>query len=237
MIAVALKTDDACFFPSTVLYLRISAAAVEVVTTQGTARFESNHPRYLLRDLMGGRINEITTGLKIGQSPMDYTVHSSTLAKRHTHNPSVGAAVPENVPLPKRVILFETVAFGDYHPFDSLEIVGIKRNGNLVFGLIDTTYELTFPLDADARKVFRAAVDFAADPRGHFTSRPRNDYLDCLEWICGKRIHCDELVEVQHRPETWGRAVEIVSDFRDDPDHTAFRARKPPFSPRPGIDF
>jgi hypothetical protein len=61
--------------------------------------------------------------------------------------------------------------------------------------------------------------------------------VDFLNWTPAGRIYCREITEVQHRPESWGRAVELLSDLRGDPAHAACRARMAPNPSRSGLDI
>jgi hypothetical protein len=51
MLITPLKTDGLCLFPSTCLFVRVSGSAVEVITTEGAMRIETDRPRFLLRGL------------------------------------------------------------------------------------------------------------------------------------------------------------------------------------------
>ncbi len=230
-----LKTDGVCIFPATSLFVRVSGSAVEVVTTEGAMRIESDHPRFVFRSLLAGTLTEARAGMHLGHAPLDFIIHAAALGKRRTTVP-VGYIVPDNVSLSRGAILFETRSFGDYHPFASLQIIGIKRNGRMIVGLADTSYELAFPPELDARQIYRDKLEgeFLTNEGGHFTTLTHGDYLP---WPHGKRIYCQEIAEVPGRPESWGTTIEILSDLRTEPDHSGFRAKVPPRIRPTGIDL
>jgi hypothetical protein len=235
MLTTPLKTDGVCIFPSTSLFVRVSGAAVEVVTTEGAMRIESDHPRFLFRNLLAGTLTEARAGMHIGHAPLGYTIETAIMGRRRTTIP-VGKVVPDNVPLSKGTVLFETSAFCDYHPFHSIQIVGLKRNGRIIVGLADASYELAFDPELDARRIYHDELEgeLLTNEGGHFTILTDGDYLP---WPHGKRLHCQEIAEVQSRPESWGTAIEILTDLRDQPGQAAFRARVPPCIPPAGIDL
>jgi len=235
MLTTPLRTDGVCLFPSTCLFVRVSSGAVEIVTTEGAMRMETDHPRFLLRDLQEGKITEARPGMHIGRAPFDYAIHTAVLGRRRTTIPA-GSILPENVSLPKGTVLFETSAFSDYHDFASVQIIGIKRNGHVVVGLADTSYELTFAPELDVRRIYRDALerDLLTNQGGHFTAVAQSDYLP---WFPAKRIHCQEIAEIHNRPESWGSTVEILSDLRAEPSHAKSRTRIPPEGPPKGMDI
>ena len=160
--------------------------------------------------------------MRFGSGPLSYSIRHSDVVTGRPPSRSAPRIVPDNVPLSKGAILFETHTFGDYHAFESLQIVGLKRNGCIVVGLASAIYELTVATDVDPRQAYRDSIrDYLLANRGaHFTALPRVDYL-----YRAKRFRFGEIVEVQESPTTWGSTTEILMDLRSEPSHAAFRAK------------
>jgi len=98
--------------------------AVEIVTTEGAMRMETDHPRFLLRSLQEGKITEARPGMHIGRAPFDYAIHTAALGRRRTTIPA-GSILPKCAAL-QGTVLFETSAFNDYHDFASVQIIGLN---------------------------------------------------------------------------------------------------------------
>jgi hypothetical protein len=110
--------------------------------------------------------------MTVGRSPLDYSIRSIELSRRRRLARPDQSLIPDSVPLPRGAVLLETTTFADYHEFDSLQVVGVKRSGGLIVGFSSTSYELGFSPAIDVGKIYRESVerDFLTDEAGHFTT-------------------------------------------------------------------
>lgn len=234
MVTESIQSDGPGLFPSSVLFLRALGLAVEVISTEGALRIETDRPRLALRDLQGGTLKEARAGMRIGAFPFDYRILGAKIVARRKSSAFWPAIVPDNVPLDKGTILVETRVFGDYHTFDSLRIVGIKTNGCLVMGFADAVYEMRVPAHFNPRKMYREAIErhLLNKHEAHFCALAAIDYL-----YPATRFYFEEITEVDILPKAWGSTIEILTDLRGDPSHSASKIKVVLVPPKAGIDI
>lgn len=235
MLIKPVHTGKIWVLPSTIICIRMTGDAVTVVTATEIARIETDHPRFLYRDLVSARISEIQPELQVGSGPLGYYIDSVTISMRRPKFVGGSPVVPDYLRVPRDTLLLEAPCVADYHPYESLEVIGIRNKSRLIIALAESTFEIVFPLGDASAQHCRKIVDnhLLKERRIHLTAQPRNHFLD---EAFPQRIYCEDLAEVP-RPKSWGGDVEILHDFRGDPRHAEFRKRMTAQRELPGLDI
>lgn len=233
MIPETIRVGAVWLLPETVRNIMVLANAVRVVSSNGVGNIGCDRPRFLFRDIVAGREVEFDEGARLGKEPFAYVLSGTETAAEKRYPVGGALIVPENLALPKGMLLLETPEAGDYHSFRSLQIVGITTRQTLMFGLAEKSYEVMLRGDRDPASLRAAVNKCIRDKKGHFTSVPEKEYLN---YGSNSRLACMEIREVQHLPTTWG-GLDLIADFRSAESRLEFARRKQEEKKHPGIDL
>jgi hypothetical protein len=224
MFDSSIKADGVVIYPGNFLSLRLCGDRLDIMTTEGRLTAVTDRPRALLRDVIAGARSEFMAKTAYGTEPFVYQLAQVDFSRRIPQSGVPNIEIPDNVPLPHGLILMETKRWADYHPIESLQIVGVFGGNQLILGFTASTYRLSFPEGIDVRKMFSAVTgkDIASGAC-HLTSFPPEAFLNLLP---SHRTHCATVVAIPQRPESLG-GLSVLLDLRTDPKHAAFHARAP----------
>jgi hypothetical protein len=213
-----IKSGEVSLAANTLLFLRVTTDALAIVSTSGCLTVTCSAPSLALRDVLAGKNAEFLRGSSYGRTPLNYTVTATDFHMRQGRPD--GTVMADNVPVRRGWFVLETGQAKDYHPWESLQIVGLARSQCIVIGFASATYEASFAAGIDLSLQFRQIAD--ASKCCHCTVLSANGYLD---WVPARRSHCVRIREILDIPNM-GALLEI-KDFSAEPDHRAFKARMP----------
>ena len=212
-----IKTNDVCLAANTVIYATLSGETVTFVSTEGYLAAECTYPTFVLRDYVAGQPLDFRDDANNTVGPLTPRVRTVVWSKRQSRQ--YGAPLPDNAPARDGWFIVDFGFRADYHPWASLQLIGISRSQHLILGFSTLTYQAKSPTGTDLRLLLRRIAD--GGKSCHLTARPAGEFLD---WLPAKRIHCDRIREIPDRPDAMGALSPLV-DFRGHPDHAAFQAK------------
>lgn len=205
-----LKVWPECF-----LSVRRGADFIELVSSEGTVVIEGQHLEHLLRQMLHGQIHQLKDNEDWG-----FGCRVDAVSMKHSRL-AVGQELPfpDSCLLPKGWLCIEQETFADYHPADSLQIIGQQR-GRFFLGFALTTYE-AIPIDGEADELRTQLMEVFYKEVRHLTAWVEGGFL---AWPPSQRLHMAAIKEVPHRPDSWD-SIDLIRDLRSEPEQQAFIKR------------
>lgn len=224
----SIKTNEEfSLAANTLLFLRVSATTLTIVSAIGRLAVECSNPSFALRDFLADRRSEFDRGKTYGRNPLSYTVLATGFSE---HQRPDGLPVIDNVPVREGWFLLETTRERDYYPWQSLQIVAITRTQRLIIGFASIIFELSFALGTNLKSQFRLITDGAKCC--HCTVHAVSAYLN---WLPSTRVYCERIREIPGLPDL--NTCEAVKDFSVLPEHAEFKSKVPSRPMARGIDI
>lgn len=199
-------------WPETMLSIRRAKDFIELVTREGTVIIEGLHLEHLLRLVLHGQLRQLKD-----DEAFNFGCRVDAVAMKHSRlTPRHDLPFPDSCLLPQGWLCMEGEVFADYHPADSLQIIGSQR-GRLVLGFALSTYEVR-AIDGQTHELRGQMMEEFNKEAYHLTAWSKGGFL---AWPPSKRIHVAAINEVPHRPDSWD-SIDLMVDLRGEREKKAF---------------
>lgn len=210
-----IRSEEISLAPNSVIYATVLADAFLVASTQGYLNVECRHPRFVLRDCIAGEPMDFRRGAVGSRFDAGVTSVVLTQQARRQRRPR---PLVDNASVREGWCCIELATQTDYHPWASLQLVAISRSRQLILGFSSVTYLASTVPEGDLSATFNQIVD--GSKSCHCTVHPPSAFFD---WLPSRRFQFERILETPDWPESLGGFL-AVADFRERPEHTAFRA-------------
>ena len=206
MITAPIKTPDWFNVPSGFQYLRRTVDAIQLVYESGLLTIECSQPSFVLRDLLLGGVTHLELGIRDGGSLFENEINSAAFSSDIKINSGSGVILADNFPPKEGCFIIESEAWAAYHPFESLQVIGVK--GSRVYIMTRTQVYQVECNDDSGRNIFKQLCGFATTAISfHLTQQPAAEF-----WSHAlSRLFVLEIREVKVLPCTLGG----MDDFLD----------------------
>lgn len=205
-------------WPNCFLSVRRGLDFIELVSSEGTVIVEGFHLEHLLRLILHGSLRKLSSNQRLC---LGGCVEAVSLAHYRRAVQNHRLSFPDSCPLPAGWLCVEAEGFGDYHPVESLQIIGINAN-RYVLGFAQASYEVV-PRDGEGDQLRMFLMEDFGVNVGHLSAW---DVEGFLKWPPSKRLHVAAIEEVPHRPDSWDGMTTIV-DRRGELEQRSFIKRLP----------